>query len=221
MERASDFNYDCEVIGKVGEKDFVQNVGHIMKQCFRPETCKIGWRFVDVSDDEIFQLRDIDFVLLSTSFDAHVKKVDTKTKCKMVRGGFGNEIVRVEVKTDTRTYKTRNFVYELISHYDGGCWATTKADMIYYVCVDENDTSKIMQRYVIYPKILRDFLIRNHQFMSYNKADITNPDVPIVMDVVDSKYNEKGEKDDPILNVLFNIDYLSKYSKIVKEIKIP
>ena len=221
MERESNFKYDSEVIGKVGEKDFIKNVGHIMKQCFKKSTLDIGWRYVDVSDDEIFQLRDIDFVLLSRNFDANVKTVNTKTKCKMIRGGFGKEIVRVEVKTDTKTYKTRNFVYELISHYDGGCWATTKADMIYYVCVDEENPSKIMQRYVIYPKILRDFLMRNHQFMSHNTADITNPDVPIVMNVVNDKYNERGELDDPILNILFNIDFLAKYEKIVKEIIIP
>lgn len=225
MGRVSDFKYDSAVIGKVGEDDFRKNVGLVLQQSYGNDIFSTSWCITDVSNDEIFQLRDIDFILTSKNRfgDSSVNlcySLSASEKCKIVKGYYGADAIRVEVKTDTRTFKTRNIVYELISHYRGGCWATTEADIVYYVCVDENNTSKIVGRYVIFARVLRDYIINNQMGMSHLPSDITNPNVPLVMNVVDDKYKKSGSKDDPILNILVNLDTILKYPQIAKEIKI-
>ena len=96
------FREDIET-GKIGEKktlDFLNSLD-------------MTYRVEDVTEDELWQKLDVDFL-------------------QIVKDG---EIYRIEVKTDTIAHKSGNIVYEHtsnIKYNTKGCFEKTKSDIMFY-----------------------------------------------------------------------------------------
>lgn len=141
-------------IGGFGEQVFED----LYLKLYKPK----GWIKKDVREDKEFQRRDIDFLLLKDGYT----KEDFLEICDK-----GNPVLiterrewgkGIEVKTDRRTYETRNLVYEIISHNMPGCMARSYADFLFYVCTDNIPNPKYFKEvFVIDLYELRKFLIKN------------------------------------------------------------
>lgn len=196
MSKHGDFSYDNDVYGKFGEKDFKEYCaqrGHIIK---------------DVSDDFVYQVCDIDFLLRMDgidNFDADKRRLIMSAGSKGYDG-----IYKVEVKCDTRAHKTRNVLYEVIAHDFAGCLGASKADYIYYVFVDDSgETIEKKEVWFINLTKWREYL-RNYYFTEkifvkdkLNKYGLRGDNY--------SKNNANGA------NILCNIEKLSE-CKIAKKI---
>lgn len=192
MKRASNFKNDIE-IGKIGEEDFEQFLSSSSK-------CE---HFENVTEDPFFQLLDIDYIQFTrlkedgsqyTSEDVkeaflfHLKDTE-RDFCKLY-----------EVKTDTRSEKTRNVVYELISHDKVGCAAVTRADYFYYVFTDEFNFGSIKERWLIDIKKWRKLIRENAE----NGEGI--------------RLHNFDRTKDHVLNFLVNIEYMEK-ADVAKKIQ--
>lgn len=71
-------------------------------------------------------------------YDIDIKQIKTD----------GTSVV-YEVKTDTYGYITRNVSYELTSHDHAGCLARSNADYVFYVFVNPENHSEILESYLI------------------------------------------------------------------------
>lgn len=169
MKRESNFKNDIE-IGKIGENDFKNFVENSSK------TKKL----YDVSEDPIFQLLDIDFIQI-------IKDGYTLEDAKNVFINHSNDksfFNAYEVKTDLVSEKTRNVVYELISHDNPGCGAITRAKYFYYVFLNEF-THEIKERWLIDVKKWRNWIRINSEkeikdigkFIRIHNFDRTNDHV--------------------------------------------
>ena len=153
MRRPSNFTNDIE-IGKIGETDFEQFLSSSSK-------CE---HFENVTEEPFFQLLDIDYIQFT-----RLKEDGTQYTSEDVKNAFLNhakdserDFCRLyEVKTDTRSEKTRNVVYELISHDKTGCASATRADYFYYVFTDEYIFGKIKERWLIDIRKWRKFIREN------------------------------------------------------------
>lgn len=153
MKRPSNFKNDIE-IGKIGEDDFKEFLSSSPK-------CE---HFENVTDDPFFQLLDIDYIQFTRLKEDGVQYTSEDAKEALLNHFKDSErdfCLLYEVKTDTRSEKTRNVVYELISHDKTGCAATTRADYFYYVFTDEFNFSKIKERWLIDIKKWRKFIREN------------------------------------------------------------
>lgn len=153
MKRPSNFKNDIE-IGKIGEDDFKEFLSSSPK-------CE---HFENVTDDPFFQLLDIDYIQFTRLKEDGTQYTSEDAKEALLNHFKDSErdfCLLYEVKTDTRSEKTRNVVYELISHDKTGCAATTRADYFYYVFTDEFNFSKIKERWLIDIKKWRKFIREN------------------------------------------------------------
>ena len=107
-----------------------------------------------------------------------------------------------EVKTDSRSEKTRNVVYELISHDSVGCAAISRSNYFYYVFVDKQNLSKIKERWLIDTKKWRRFI--RTKFGRYDEDYIRA-----------NNYDSYG---DHVFNILCNIELLNSL-KVAKRIE--
>ena len=153
MKRPSNFKNDIE-IGKIGEDDFKEFLSSSLK-------CE---HFENVTNDPFFQLLDIDYIQFTRLKEDGTQYTSEDAKEALLNHFKDSErdfCLLYEVKTDTRSEKTRNVVYELISHDKTGCAATTRADYFYYVFTDEFNFSKIKERWLIDIKKWRKFIREN------------------------------------------------------------
>lgn len=191
--RQPDFEKDDEIYGKFGESDFI-------------DFCRnYNLNILDVSKILAFQIADIDFLVSKN-------KIDFNDKRKMNDLIFSNnvskrDIYKFEVKTDTRSYETRNIVYEVISHDFAGCGAKTMCDYFYYVFVtDENgDGSNIVKREVwkIGVKKLRELLRKVFFSGKYSRRELCEK-----FGLRGNNYDTNGDK---VANILCNIEKLNEF----------
>lgn len=135
MSRLPNFKNDNE-IGKIGEALF-----KLYAETHKPYT------YIDVSDDQGYQALDIDFVLpFNSEYDE--KRILLENNFTKDKENRILNWVTVEVKTDTRTFETRNFVYEILSHDNPGCLARSLADFVFYVAIEEK-TREIKEAWMI------------------------------------------------------------------------
>lgn len=218
MTRISDFNADNN-IGKIGEEDFKNNWKTCFSQRFPPNFWHGNWQFIDVSGIRTFQRDDIDALLMKSSVLDCCKWTEDE-KYDIIDGRFGDRsTIKVEVKTDTWTYRSRNIVFEMISHYKCGCGLKTKADYFYYVCVDNKDVHHIQARYLIYIRRLMEFYMDNVRNIKNDGTNRTSIACPMTLKRVDVP-KRNGEMDSPILDTFINIDALLQDSSIAQEIII-
>ena len=120
---------DCLKKGRDGELA-VEDL--LYSHCYYGEgfPCLDAEVLFDLSADADFQEKDIDFMVRTRN----------------------EHIFYIEVKTDFLAHKTGNFVYELTTSGNNGCFAKTKADYIIYH-INETDENYIvdickLRRYV-------------------------------------------------------------------------
>lgn len=122
----------------------------------------------------------------------------------------GIVIRKIEVKTDTVTITSRNIVYEVISHDSAGCMAETKADYIFYVCVDDTniDTIGIINKEI--------WLIDMYKWRKFlRECFFGNMGIPNTIDTKTGRYkaslrgNNFSPDKDKVANVLCDIDYMA------------
>lgn len=128
---------------------------------------KLGWKVHDVRTDKYFQLIDIDFILLKNGKTPE-EFIDWYLSNKIGDPSKINERMKwaktVEVKTDAKTFYTRNLVYEVISHCMAGCLGRSNADIILYVCLDNKKIYSIDHIKEIYSfnlRKIREYMILN------------------------------------------------------------
>lgn len=197
MSREPDFKYDDEIYGKFGENDFKN---------FCVET--LNFTFLDVSKDERFQIADIDF-LISPSLDLPCYGLDIINVKELIfnRKPLDRtpQIYKFEVKTDTRSFETRNIVVEMISHDFAGCIASSKADFLYYVFVDDSGDEIIKKEvWTINLCKLREYLRVN--FFGHEK-DENFKDLEQKYGIRTNNYDAHGDK---VANFLINIEKLQE-----------
>lgn len=182
MNRESNFDIDKE-IGKIGESLF---------ESFGKENPFITnhnyHRVEDVSYNKHFQSLDIDFVVYfdeDYTEDMLLRDI-TDGNPAHYKNRYLNQAMAVEVKTDTRTYDTRNVVYELISHDMPGCMARSYADFIYYVCISTDLEHK------------ETFMINMHKWRQWIRENIKDKDKVFT--------NSINTPQDAICNFLCKID---------------
>lgn len=218
MCRYSDFRVDNN-IGKIGEIDFKNNWKSVISQRFPYNFWNADWRYIDVSDIRTFQRDDIDVLIMKSSLcDCCAWTEDEKYD--IIDGRFGDKsTIKVEIKTDTWTYRSRNIVFEMMSHYKCGCGLKTKADYFYYVCVDNKNVNHILARYLIRISELRKFYLEHIFLLKNDGSNKTSIEFPMALKRVDVPL-KNGEMDDPILDTFMNIDALLKNNSIAQEIII-
>lgn len=148
MGRTPNFKQDDEKFGKFGEKDF-------------KEWCEVsGWKYLDVSMEPLCQVADIDFFISKREIPPSLL-TDSKELKELVfsKNTQNRSVFKVEVKCDTRSFETRNIVYEVIAHDFAGCCGETKADFVYYVFVDEDVNKK--EAWMINLRKWREYLRTN------------------------------------------------------------
>lgn len=197
MARRPNFKYDDEVYGKFGEDDF-------------KEFCLgINYTFLDVSKDERFQIADIDF-LMSPSLDLPCYGLNNFNVKELIFDRFPGKrepkVYKFEVKTDTRSFDTRNIVVEMISHDFAGCLANSKADYLYYVFVDDSGDEIVKKEaWSINLSMLRRYL---RVFFFGHKNTENFKDMATNYGIVTNNYNTY---DDRVANFLVNIEKLQTY----------
>lgn len=190
MRRESNFKNDIN-IGKIGEQDFEKFLSSSSK-------CE---HFENVTEDAFFQLLDIDYIQFTklkedgTQYTSEDVKDALLGHKKTTERDFCN---LYEVKTDTRSEKTRNVVYELISHDKTGCAAATRADYFYYVFTDEYNFGEIKERWLIDIKKWRRLIRENAE-----KGQ-------------DVRLHNFDRTKDHVLNFLINIEYMKENGVAVK-----
>lgn len=202
--RKPNFKYDDEVYGKFGEDDF------------KKFSDSIGFAYIDVSKDEIFQYVDVDF-LISKSFEIHnddngLSLINGLNYHNLIfsRDKSKRDVYKFEVKTDTRSYETRNVVYEVISHDFSGCMGASKADYIYYVFIDDSGDELVKKEsWSIDLTKWREYIREKFFDTSVRIVDSEN-----IWGIRRNNFNTYG---DAVGNLLCNIDILQKYG-IAKKI---
>jgi len=197
MDRKPNFKYDDEVYGNFGENDF-------KNYCIE----NLNFTYLDVSKDERFQIADIDF-LVSPSLDLPCYGLDIINVKELIFDRNPENRVpltyKFEVKTDTRSFETRNIVVEMISHDFSGCMANSKADFVYYVFVDDSG-DEIVKKEAWYINLykLREYL-RIH-FFGHGKYENFN-DISKKYGIITNNYDTYGDK---VANLLVNIEKLQE-----------
>jgi len=189
-ERKPNFRKDDEIYGKFGEDDFV-------------EFCSgYGLNVKNVSKELPYQLSDIDFLVSKGKIEAFDDK-----KLIFSRNTEERNIYKFEVKTDTRSFETRNVVYEVISHDFAGCMASSKADFIYYVFVDDvnGDGSEIIKKEV--------WKINLAKWRSYLREFFFSGKISVkeMKDTYGMRGNNYDDNDDRVANVLCKIETLEEH----------
>ena len=183
MGRTPNFKIDNDVYGKFGENVFEQWSNNK------------GFKTLNVTSDKEFQDQDIDFIsIVNKEYDKERLLLEDKLSFYSEERAK-NTAFTTEVKTDTRTFSTRNVVYELLSHDNPGCLARSKADFIFYVAVDE-DATVTKEAWFINLSKWRKWL-REHS------RDVNHHDSPI-------KLNNYSTHGDGCMNFLCNIDQMVK-----------
>lgn len=190
--RQPNFKYDDEVYGAFGEKDFVEFAN------------SIGYRCFDVSNNEYFQIADIDF-LISKRIKIGSSTINDKSYYDIIfdRNKEKRDIYKFEVKTDTRSFETRNVVYEVISHDFGGCMSASKADYVYYVFVDDTGDNIVKKEAWSIDLTKWRKYIREKFF----DTSVLIKDSERIWGIRRNNYNTYG---DAIGNLLCNIDILGQ-----------
>lgn len=192
MRRESNFRNDIS-IGKIGEEDFEQFLSSSKK-------CE---HFENVTDVPFFQLIDIDYIQFTRLKEDGTQYTSEDVKAAILSHTRKKDMdwcILYEVKTDTMSAKTRNVVYEIISHDGPGCAAITRSDFFYYVFTDEINFGKIKERWLIDIKAWRK-LIRENCEEEARKLRSEKPSILL---------NNFDRTNDYVLNFLVNIDYMER-----------
>lgn len=161
-----DFSYD-NIEGKIGE--------HFCLEYLKTKYPKES--IFDVSDIQLFQLMDIDFILGKT-LDAtlYISEYlsDGCVSDNMKTILKSEDITTIEVKTDTRTcglHPTGNVVFEVVSHRSPGTY-NTRAHYVFYICSKETAEGSgefnVSNVFIIDMWKLREWHRKNHA--SYSKT---------------------------------------------------
>ena len=183
-------NFDKDnKLGKIGEKLLYKIL------CNSPKTKKV----VDVSDEKIFQLIDVDFVqFIKFGIFGSPYTIEDVKKNLIGRGRNKSFFLLYEVKTDTVSLKSRNVVFEIISHDGPGCAASSRADYFFYVFVDKDREVK------------EAWLISATEWRKYIRQNIEHPVTMQELDKGGIAFNEFDKFGDHVANVLTNIDVMEK-----------
>ena len=120
LRESTSFRNDVNTIGPIGENRLKEIFG---SKCV----------YEDISDDKRFRIFDIDFI----KYNDGIK--DRERVLNAFYEGYSGASVNAttyEVKTDTALFKYRNMVYEELSHGNPGCLARSKADVVFYLAID-------------------------------------------------------------------------------------
>ena len=199
MRRESNFKNDI-AIGKIGEEDFEQFLSSSKK-------CE---HFENVTEIPFFQLIDIDYIQFTRLKDDGTQYTSDDVQYAILNHTKKKDMdwcVLYEVKTDTMSSKTRNVVYEIISHDGPGCAAITRSDFVYYVFTDEVNFGKIKERWLIDIRAWRK-LIRENCEEEARKQRSEKPSILL---------NNFDRTNDHVLNFLVNVEYMEK-NGVVKKI---
>ena len=190
MSRLPNFKIDNDVFGKKGES------------LFESYAKRKKYMILDVTEDKNFQDKDIDFIIiLNPEYNAErILAENLFTKYSSHKDNW----VTVEVKTDTRTFGTRNLVYEVLSHDNPGCLARSVADFIFYVAVND-DATQIYEAWMVNLKKWRTWIRETSPRLNSEDAKT----LPIRI----HNFNTYG---DACLNFLCNVEELVKQKIAVK-----
>ena len=190
MNRTPNFKVDNDVFGRTGE------------ELFEKYAQDKNYSYIDVREHPDFQDKDIDYaIIFNEEYD--IPKILTESFTKQKASRMKNWTT-VEVKTDTRTYGTRNLVYELLSHDNPGCLARSLADFVFYVAINDNATV-IHEAWMVNLQKWRTWIRETSPNLNNNDAR----DLPIRL----HNFNTYG---DACLNFLCNVDTLVKEGIAVK-----
>lgn len=200
MEARTPEFYNDDAIGKFGEELFIRDF-------------KSQYVIANVSDIPVWQMIDVDFIITKTNLAEATEKwsklrSDSFEDFNMLRND--KTISKVEVKTDTRSFDTRNVVYEIIANGKKGWAGCTEADYIYYVFVDGNKKN-LFAREVWWINMMRwrDFVRVN--FFDKNSN-------PSQFGIMKNNYDESTAygKTTRVANLLCNIDVMQRYGIAIK-----
>lgn len=202
MSRTPNFKNDNE-IAKIGENLFVKYAEYH------------GYMNVkDVREVVEFQDNDIDYVVLTGDFTEYDILKMNKNRHNLITNKFEPMVTperaktigySVEVKTDLVTHRTRNVVYELLSHDMPGCMAKSVADYIFYVAIDEA-THVIQEAWIIKLKSWREWVRIKDRTINNGGPIKTN------------NFDKHG-KNQECFNFLCNVDDMVK-DNIAKKVNI-
>ena len=202
------FGRDNELYGKFGEADFKQY-------------CKEnGWYWIDVSNDLPYQLADIDFLMSKSqfSYEDDVKPYERDILFSRELKEYNDDgtikkerkIYKFEVKADTRSFKTRNVLYEVISHDSAGCLGESKADFIYYVFVEEPEPGVLIKKEVWYINLPKWRKFLREKFFDSWVSRSDSADKYGIWTNNYTRVDENGKVLDAAGNILCDIEILEK-----------
>ena len=164
----TNFHSDIEVYGKIGEEWF-KNILTTSKKTISLIDCSICDNRLGVKEMEELRRFDID-ILQYTKEDAPLPRdiIDKYyTNRKIIPDNVG--VTAYEIKTDTQIGRTRNILYEEMSHTNPGCMARTLSNYIVYAGIDFNKS--INEAYLIKTLDLRRYVLDNFNTVKRCRMD--------------------------------------------------
>ncbi len=191
-----DFEKDYE-LGKIGEEWAFEALSS------SPKSVKVE----DASGDYRFRLLDVDLVqYLKTKENGEQYTLDDVFANLMGKGADKSFFNLYEVKTDTVSIRTRNVVYEIISHDGPGCAAISRANYFIYAFINEH--REIREVWLIDVKKWREYIRENSNNVR-GMGETKNGGIAI---------NNFNKFKDKVMNILTNIEVMEK-KKIAKKIQ--
>lgn len=176
-------------LGKIGEK--------IMRKILLASNK--SKRVYDVSDETLFRLIDVDFVQIISDDDFGDPYFLDDVRKNLIGNGKDSSFYRLyEVKTDTVSLKSRNVVYEIISHDGAGCASNSRANYFFYVFLDKKR------------KPAEAWLIDTKKWRKYIRKHIEHPVSMLRLHKGGIAFNEFDKFGDHVANILTNIDIMEE-----------
>ena len=188
--------------------EFGKQAEQLYEESYRKLFVKKGYTYhYDVRAMRPFRMIDVDFVESKVPLDlsTEIKQLDivcntgahTDSKLKNADYYF------VEVKNDSRTHETGNFVLELTAKDKAGWFGNTRADFVAYFLYDESKKEILDHCWIFNTYKVREYLGQHCKEINkrFNKKEEK---------VYDGMYlhywTDKGVEDSNCLNILFGVD---------------
>lgn len=200
LRETTNFHKDVKEIGSIGENR--------LKEILNERSI-----YEDISDDWRFRIFDIDFIQYT---DGVIDRERVLNSYYHGKGAKDTNAYAYEVKTDTATFKTRNLVYEVMSHDNEGSLSRSKADFVFYVSIDK--TGNIMEEMLLDLKKLREW-IRIHGSTTNRDTDLLIIRYSRILSFIENEPKRQHEYEDAkrVLDDMENFKKLNRDKCLIEE----
>jgi len=200
LRETTNFHKDAKEIGPIGENR--------LEEMLNERSI-----YEDISDDWRFRIFDIDFIQYT---DGVIDRERVLNSYYHGKGAKDTNAYAYEVKTDTATFKTRNLVYEVMSHDNEGSLSRSKADFVFYVSIDK--TGNIMEEMLLDLKKLREW-IRIHGSTTNRETDSLIIRYKRILTFIKNEPKREHELEDAqrILNDMENFKKMNRDKCLIEE----